>query len=123
MNPVLSVLGTAADPATGPADPLAEADTVFTFPPRADDPESVALFYAEAWRVERVTPRDAVARVSAWAASRSAGAAVLLVSGDPAADAALGSVLDGLTRAVPELDVRVPAGARVAPPHRSPLIG
>lgn len=123
MNPVLSVLGTGADPATGPADPLADADTVFTFPPRDDDPESVALFYAEAWRVERVTPRDAVARVSAWAARRSAGSAVLLVSGEPADDAALGAVLDGLARALPALDVQVPAGARVAPPHRSPLLG
>lgn len=124
MNPVLLVLGTGSDPATGPADPLAGADTVFAFPPRhAEDPESVALFYAEAWRVERVTPGDAVARVAAWAGTGPAGAGVLLVSGEPTDDAALGAVLDGLARAVPDLDVRVPAGARVAPPRRSPLIG
>ena len=50
-------------------------------------------------------------------------AAVLLVGGDPAADAALGAVLDGLARTAPALRARIAEGSRVAPPHRSPLIG
>ncbi|ANY08582.1 hypothetical protein [Pseudonocardia sp. HH130630-07] len=123
VRPALVVLGTgpAGGPGTdGPVEALiAEADTVFTFP---SGPESVALFYAEAWRVERVTPRDAVARVTAWAEQGPAGAAVLLVAGDPGADVALVAVLDGLARCHPDLDVRIPAGTRVAPPYRSPLI-
>ena len=127
VHPVLIVLGT--EPADGsvPAgrgveNLLAEADTVFAFP---HGPESVALFYAEAWRVERITPRDGVSRVTAWATatarSGSAGTGVLLVAGDPSRDVALGAVLDGLGRTAPGLEVRVPAGTRVAPPRRSPL--
>jgi hypothetical protein len=124
-RPVLVVLGT--EPAEGHGSAgcgadalLAEADTVFTFP---SGPESVALFFAEAWRVERVAPRDAVARLTTWAGTGPAGAAVLLVAGEPRSDVALGAVLDGLDRCCPELEVRVPTGSRVAPPHRSPLIG
>lgn len=127
VHPVLIVLGT--EPADGsvPAGQgvenlLAEADTVFAFP---HGPESVALFYAEAWRVERITPRDGVSRVTAWATATArsgpAGSGVLLVAGDPSRDVALGAVLDGLGRTAPDLDVRVPAGTRVAPPRRSPL--
>ncbi|MEJ8279826.1 hypothetical protein [Pseudonocardia spirodelae] len=122
MSDALVVLGTAPSDAGAPgtaasaaADLLAGAGTVFVFP----QAESTALFYAEAWRVERVVPRDAVARI---AARCGGGPAVLLVEGDPAADPALGSVLDGLSRAVPGLVVTTP-GTRVAPPHRSPLIG
>ncbi|MBC3191247.1 hypothetical protein H7X46_09265 [Pseudonocardia sp. C8] len=122
-RPVLIVLGT--DPAGaagsgGADDLLAEADTVFAFP---HGPESVALFYAEAWRVERIAPRGAVERLTAWAHAGPGRAGVLLVAGEPGGDVALGAVLDGLARTCPELDVRVPAGTRVAPPHRSPLIG
>ncbi|MCM3847959.1 hypothetical protein ND486_17350 [Pseudonocardia sp. DR1-2] len=123
MSHDLVVLGT--DPSgddasrTGAHDLLAEAGTVFAFP----QAESTALFYAEAWRVEPVTPRDAVARIGAWAAAGPADAAVLLVGGDPAGDAALGAVLDGLARTAPTLRVRIAEGSRVAPPHRSPLIG
>jgi hypothetical protein len=124
-RPVLVVLGTEPDAGSGPAgsgadDLLAEADTVFTFP---RGPESVALFYAEAWRVEGVSPRDAVARLTTWAGAAPSGTAVLLVAGEPRSDVALGAVLDGLARCCPGLDVRVPTGTRVAPPHRSPLIG
>lgn len=125
MSHDLVVLGTdpSGDGAPRPdahvADLLADAETVFAFP----QAESTALFYAEAWRVEPVTPRDAVARIGAWVAAGPAGAAVLLVGGDPAADAALGAVLDGLARTVPALRARVAEGSRVAPPHRSPLIG
>lgn len=125
VHPVLIVLGT--EPADGsvPAGQgvenlLADADPVFAFP---HGPESVALFYAEAWRVERITPRDGVSRVTAWATatSGSAGTGVLLVAGDPSRDVALGAVLDGLGRTAPGLEVRVRAGTRVAPPRRSPL--
>ncbi|WP_224390826.1 hypothetical protein [Pseudonocardia sp. ICBG1293] len=124
MTHDLVVLGT--DPAGTPtldpqepvADLLADAETVFAFP----QAESTALFYAEAWRVEAVTPRDVVARIGGWAAGE-AGPAVLLVGGDPADDAGLGAVLDGLARTAPALTVRVARGSRVAPPHRSPLIG
>ncbi|GAA1382254.1 hypothetical protein GCM10009613_09760 [Pseudonocardia kongjuensis] len=121
--PTLVVLGT--EPAGESAGHgleglLADADTVFTFP---RGPESVALFYAEAWRVERISPRDAVGRITAWAADHPAGNGVLLVAGEPAADVALGAVLDGLARTAPGLGIRVAAGTRVAPPHRSPLIG
>lgn len=126
--PALVVLGTDPTgdrPAPLGAEPLlAEADVVFAAP---RGPESVALFYVEAWRVEQVDPRDAVARVAAWAAGAGPGAtAVLLVTGDPGEGAtavALGAVLDGLARTTPALDVRVPGGVWVAPPHRSPLIG
>ncbi|OJG08184.1 hypothetical protein BG618_00737 [Pseudonocardia autotrophica] len=123
MSHDLVVLGTdpAGDdaPRAGAHDLLAEAGTVFAFP----QAESTALFYAEAWRVEPVTPRDAVARIGAWAAAGPAEAAVLLVGGDPAGDAALGAVLDGLARTAPALRARIAEGSRVAPPHRSPLIG
>ncbi|MEQ3554407.1 hypothetical protein WIS52_28405 [Pseudonocardia nematodicida] len=122
-RPLLDVLGTGPDddPSGPPAEYLlAEADTVFTF---GHGPESVALFYAEAWRVEPVPARDAVARIAAWAAGSPAGRAVLVADGDPAADVALGAVLDGLGRAVPALAVRAPAGARVTRPHGSPLPG
>ncbi|MER5674122.1 hypothetical protein [Pseudonocardia alni] len=122
MSHDLVVLGTDPSgddaPRPGAHDLLAEAETVFAFP----QAESTALFYAEAWRVEPVTPRDAVARIGAWAAGPD-GAAVLLVEGDPAGDAALGAVLDGLARTAPALRARVAEGSRVAPPHRSPLIG
>lgn len=125
VRPVLVVLGTEPAGESAPAgygveDLLAEADTVFTFP---RGPESVALFYAEAWRVERVTPRDAVARLTAWAGAGPPGTGVLVVAGEPCDDVGLGAVLDGLARTAPELDVRVPAGTRLAPPHRGPLIG
>ncbi|BBG03160.1 MULTISPECIES: hypothetical protein [Pseudonocardia] len=122
-RPALVVLGTEqGGPAVGSGgeDLLAEADTVFAFP---GEPESVALFYAEAWRVERISPRDGVARLTGWAAGGPAANGVLLVAGDPTADVALIAVLDGLARTAPDLDVRVVAGTRVAPPHRSPLIG
>ncbi|MEV1293790.1 hypothetical protein [Pseudonocardia sp. NPDC049635] len=121
--PVLVVLGTGPDGASvgsGGEDLIMEADTVFAFP---GGPESVALFYAEAWRVERISPPDAVSRLTGWAAGEPTGSGVLLVAGDPAADVALVAVLDGLARTAPGIDVRLTAGTRVAPPHRSPLIG
>ncbi|MBP2369383.1 hypothetical protein [Pseudonocardia parietis] len=125
VHPGLVVLGTEPAGASAPAghgveDLLAEADTVFTFP---RGPESVALFYAEAWRVERVTPGDAVARITAWADAAPPGTGVLLVAGEPSGDVGLGAVLDGLACTAPDLDVRMPAGTRVAPPHRGPMIG
>ncbi|MFP5020616.1 hypothetical protein [Pseudonocardia phyllosphaerae] len=125
MTTDLLVLGTGPGPGTpGAADLLADADLVFAFPPGpAADPESVALFYAEAWRVETVSPRAAVTRIATWAAERAGRTAVLLVAGDPADDVALRAVLDGLGAVAGGVAVRVCAEERVAPPFRSTLPG
>ncbi|TCK25103.1 hypothetical protein [Pseudonocardia endophytica] len=117
---------------TGPGDPdgadapdlLGAADAVFAGPPGPGpdaDPEATALFYAEAWRVERVRPREAAAQLDAWFAGRPAGTAVLMVAGPAEADVALGAAVDGLRRLCPGLRVDVRPGVVVAPPHRSPL--
>ena len=120
----LVVLGTGA-PDTDPgaaADLLAGADAVFTAPGTpGTDPESTVLFYAEAWRVERLAPRDAARRLDAWFAGRPGAVAVLVTAGDPACDLASRSAVEGLCRVRPGLEVRRPAGVRVVAPHRSPL--
>ena len=115
---------------TGPGDPdgaesadlLAAADAVFAGPPgRGPDPEATALFYAEAWRVERIDARDAASRLAAWFDGRPGRTAALLVAG-PVEDAvAFAAVLDGLARLRPGLRVDRRTGAAVTPPRRSPL--
>ncbi len=117
---------------TGPGDPdgaeppdlLATADAVFTGPPGSapdTDPEATALFYAEAWRVERIRPTDAAARLDAWFADRPGATAVLMVAGPAERDVALGAAVDGLRRLRPDLHVDVRPAVVVAPPYRSPL--
>jgi hypothetical protein len=117
---------------TGPGDPdgaeapdlLATADAVFTGPAGSGpdaDPEATALFYAEAWRVERIRPREAAARLDTWFAERPGATAVLMVAGPAERDVALGAAVDGLRRLRPGLRVDVRPGVVVAPPHRSPL--
>jgi hypothetical protein len=115
---------------TGPGDPddaeapdhLAAAEAVFAGPPGSGpDPEATALFYAEAWRVERIDARDAASRLATWFDGRPGRTAALLVAG-PVEDAvAFGAVLDGLARLRPGLRVDRRAGAAVTPPRRSPL--
>lgn len=117
---------------TGPGNPdgadapalLAAADTVFAGPPGSGpdtDPEATALFYAEAWRVERIDARDAATRLAAWFDGRPGCTAALLVAG-PVEDAvAFGAVLDGLARLRPGIRIDRQAGAAVTPPRRSPL--
>lgn len=123
-HPTLLVFG------TGPGDPdgadapdlLAAADAVFAGPPgHGPDPEATALFYAEAWRVERVDARDAAARLAGWFAACPGRTAALLVAG-PVDDAVgFGAVLDGLALLRPGLRIDRRAGAVVSPPRRSPL--
>ncbi|MET0189543.1 MAG: hypothetical protein ABW212_11125 [Pseudonocardia sediminis] len=118
----LVVLGTGsagADPSAA-ADLLAGADAVFTAP-GTPDPESEVLFYAEAWRVERLAPREAAGRLDAWFAARPGATAVLVTAGDPAHDVASGAAGEGLRRIRPGLVVRRPAGVRVVAPQRSTL--
>ena len=124
----LIVLGTgcgrgAPDPA---ADLLAAADGVFAGPPGAaadPDPEAAALFYAEAWRVERVAPSDAAARLDAWFGERPGRTGVLVVAGTPARATGLGAAVDGLLRLRPGLHVDRRPATTVVLPRRSPLMG
>ncbi|MDN5916840.1 MAG: hypothetical protein L0I76_17330 [Pseudonocardia sp.] len=104
------------------ADLLAGADAVFTGPGTPEvDPEAAVLFYAEAWRVERLSPRDAAHRLDVWFTGRPGATGVLVTAGDPARDVGLAAAVDGLCRMRPGLHVRRPAGVRVVPPERSPL--
>ncbi|MBW0105560.1 hypothetical protein [Pseudonocardia sp. KRD291] len=109
------------DPTTA-ADLLAGADAVFTGPGTGGaDPESAVLFYAEAWRVEPLAPRDAARRLDVFFAGRPGATGVLVTAGDPARDVAVQAAVEGLCRMRPELLVHRPAGVRVVPPVRSPL--
>lgn len=109
-------------PDPGASDLLATADAVFAGPSGPDtDPEATVLFYVEAWRVERVDPRGAAARLDAWFDARPASTAVLVVPGPAGRDVAFGAALDGLRRLRPDLRVDVRPGTVVVPPHRSPL--
>jgi hypothetical protein len=125
-------MGTLLVLGTGPGDPddaetpdlLATADAVFTGPPgggRDADPEATALFYAEAWRVERLHPTGAAARLDAWFGDHPGATAVLVVAGSAERDVALGAAVDGLRRLRPDLRVEVRPGVVVVPPRRSPL--
>lgn len=103
-------------------DVLAGADAVFAGPPGPDgDPESTVLFYAEAWRVERLGARDAAARLDAWFTGTPGGTAVLATAGAPERAAGLGAAVEGLCRLRPGLRVRRLDGVCVGPPQRSPL--
>jgi len=107
-------VGTGADhPAGACADVLGEAEHVLV-DPRV---ERTVLFYAEAWRVERSDPTDAVRAVIE---RLPAGTVVVAVPGEPGAEPAWSAVLDGLRVAVPAEVVVVP-GVSVVPPRLSPL--
>ena len=109
----------------GPAiDLLAGADVVFTGPPTGPsdlDPESAVLFYAEAWRVERISPWDAAARLAEWFDRTPAGTAVLVTAGPPERDVALGAAVEGLHRIRPGVRIGRRDGVCVTPPERSSL--
>ncbi|GAA1836972.1 hypothetical protein GCM10009836_14430 [Pseudonocardia ailaonensis] len=114
--PRVLLLGTGggeADP-VGP-DLLAGADHVFTVAAA----ESVVLFYAEAWRVERVDLVGAVRAITDLVALDSPATIVLTVDGDPAADPACRAVVDGL--AVAGISAVTVPGVSVVPPRLSPL--
>lgn len=120
----LVVLGTGAGTRDTHAavDVLAGADAVFAGPPRAGaDPESTVLFYAEAWRVECLGPREGAARLACWFDDHPGGTAVLATAGAPERDVAFGAAVEGLRRLRPALGVRRLDGVCVAPPERSPL--
>lgn len=105
-------------------DLLAAADAVFAGPPEHgpdSDPEAIALFYAEAWRVERIAPRDAAARLDAWFARRPGRTAVLVVAGTVDRAAGLAAAVDGLLRLRPGLRIDRRPAVTLSPPHRSPL--
>jgi precorrin-2 methylase len=98
------------------ADRLAEADHVLVAP----EVESAVLFYAEAWRVERVEPGAAVRVVGELLALDGPCAVALAVAGDPTTDPAWRAVVDGLRVAV-EAEVTAVPGVAVVPPRLSPL--
>lgn len=120
----LVVLGTGPGTRhTHPAvDALAGADAVFAGPARAGtDPESTVLFYAEAWRVECLAPREGADRLARWFDGHPGGTAVLATAGAPERDVAFAAAVEGLCRLRPDLTVRRLDGVCVAPPERSPL--
>jgi len=110
------VLGTGREE-TDPDGPdlLAGADHVFT----VEAAESVVLFYAEAWRVERIDLVGAVREITDLAARRSPRTVVLAVEGDPGTDPACRAVVDGL--GVAGIEAVVVPGVTVVPPRLSRL--
>jgi precorrin-2/cobalt-factor-2 C20-methyltransferase len=107
------------------ADLLAKADVVFV--PVADPQgtgraEQTALYYAEAWRVERVVfaPHDpghrgrawdaAVAAVAGWFAAHPAGVAAFATIGDPGVYSAFPRFAESVRGLVGDLDVRLVPG-------------
>jgi precorrin-4 methylase len=104
------VLGVGPGDPDGTTDLLGGAEIVFA----TEAAEPTVLFYAEAWRVERVDLVDAVREISA-----RSGRVVLAVAGDPATDPACLAVCDGL-RVAGATVTSVP-GVSVAPPRLSPL--
>lgn len=90
---------------------IASADVVFV---RADA-ERAVLFYAEAWRVERLAPRaDAAVQVALALAARPGATAVVVGTGeDPVGFTALARAVRGL---LGDVDVRTEAlSARPGP--------
>ncbi|MCF7549840.1 hypothetical protein [Pseudonocardia sp. WMMC193] len=90
---------------------LEQADHVLVAP----ELESAVLFYAEAWRVDRVRPGDAVTTVADLLALDGPCTVALVVPDEPAWRA----VVDGL-RVAADAEVTVP-GTAVVPPRLSPL--
>ncbi|GAA4698919.1 hypothetical protein GCM10023215_41690 [Pseudonocardia yuanmonensis] len=119
-TPTVTVLGTGggdpdtADTAAG-ADLLAAADAVLATP----DVESTVLFYAEAWRVERLP--DLAGAVAAVADLVGLGSrrVVLAVPGDPATSPGCRALLDGLRVAGIRAEAR--PGVSLVPPRLSPM--
>lgn len=104
-------VGTSDGSAEPEAACLEQADHVLVAP----ELESAVLFYAEAWRVDRVRPADAVTAVADLLALRGPCTVALVVPDEPAWQA----VVDGLRVS---LDARVTVpGTAVVPPRLSPL--
>jgi hypothetical protein len=109
MSSHVVVLGVGSgDPDSGH---LEQADHVLVAP----ELESAVLFYAEAWRVDRVRPGDAVTAVAELLALDGPCTVALVVPDEPAWRA----VVDGLRVAV-AARVTVP-GTAVVPPRLVPL--
>ncbi|WP_433507735.1 hypothetical protein ACQP04_15510 [Pseudonocardia halophobica] len=116
-TPTVTVLGAGGgdpDAAEG-ADLLAAADAVLTTP----DVESTVLFYAEAWRVERLPDLAGAAAAVADMIGLGATHVVLAVHGDPASNPGCRALLDGLRVAGIEAVAR--PGVSVVPPRLSPM--
>ena len=116
-TPTVTVLGTGAgdpDAAEG-ADLLAAADAVLTTP----DVESTVLFYAEAWRVERLPDLAGAAAAVADLIGLGATRVVLAVPGDPETNPGCRALLDGLRVAGIEAVAR--PGVSLVPPRLSPM--
>jgi siroheme synthase len=115
--PTVTVLGAGGgDPETAEgADLLAAADAVLTTP----DVESTVLFYAEAWRVERLPDLAGAAAAVADLIGLGAVRVVLAVPGDPATNPGCRALLDGLRVAGIEAAAR--PGVSLVPPRLSPM--
>lgn len=108
--------GESGAPASGAVDRLAAAEVVFV----PGDTEATVLFYAEAWRVERIDGSDAAAarRVADWFAAHPGGTAVFATAGDPGDSRPFAVAARGLGRAV---RVQRLPGVTIVPPRRLPL--
>ncbi|MBN9107707.1 MAG: hypothetical protein J0I34_02895 [Pseudonocardia sp.] len=109
------VPGDGPPPSVAPhiVDRLDRAEVVFA----VGEAEPTVLFYAEAWRVERldgVAARDA-RRVAAWFADHPGATAVLVDSGDPH------HVTTVVSSLLPALRVECLDGPGLAPPQQYPL--
>jgi siroheme synthase len=116
-TPTVTVLGTGGgDPETAEgADLLAAADAVLATP----DVESTVLFYAEAWRVERLADLAGAAAAVADLVGLGATRVVLAVPGDPAANPGCRALLDGLRVAGIHAEAR--PGVSLVPPRLTPM--
>ncbi|MHA6795410.1 SAM-dependent methyltransferase [Pseudonocardia bannensis] len=104
--------------APGAVDRLAHADVVFVPAPA----ESTVLFYAEAWRVERIGDHRAAAqRVVEWFAAHPGGTAVFATAGDPTACPSFGVTAVAVRSSAGALRVEHLPGVTIVPPRRSPL--
>jgi hypothetical protein len=104
----------AGDPEAAAAAPdrLSGADMVFA----AGAAEATVLFYAEAWRVERVGS-DPVGTLAAWFAAQPGSTAVFAAPGEPA----VFLDLDELRERLPGVDIEQVSGEVLVPPELHPL--
>ncbi|WP_214370140.1 SAM-dependent methyltransferase [Pseudonocardia sp. H11422] len=103
--------------APGAVDRLAGADVVFV--PAAA--EATVLFYAEAWRVERIGDRDGARHVADWFAAHPGGTAVFATAGDPGICRSFGAAAGVARELIGALRVSHLPGVTIVPPRRSPL--